>query len=275
MQKSESVNTTIPPSIPIPIPTPIQASSARTPMTEELAGRLKAYAERQARCINGVKDWPAFLSNPTKGLNDGVDASSVQECSYLFHLDPAYSASYPYAFSIPPSSLPSPTRSSPIAHSSPPSPLSLKPSSPAARTLCSVLLVLKTFLHTPPPGLGNQLLSLVSAPHLPHFCSPSLLLILPSRSGQPAALPRLPTTAVLLPPIHPPHPSLSRSGQPAALPRLGNQLLSLVSSFTYALLTNRTLIINPHAQAALFLCDPFAFTPTPSTWTPMDSPTFA
>ncbi|CAI7777096.1 unnamed protein product [Closterium sp. NIES-54] len=40
------------------------ASSARTPMTEELEGRLKAYAERQARCINGVKDWPAFLSNP-------------------------------------------------------------------------------------------------------------------------------------------------------------------------------------------------------------------
>ncbi|CAI5472773.1 unnamed protein product [Closterium sp. Yama58-4] len=124
------------------------ASSARTPMTEELAERLKAYAERQARCINGVKDWPDFLSNPAKGLQVGVDASSVQECSYLYHLDPAYSG-------------------------------------------------------------------------------------------------------------------------------LGNQLLSLVSSFTFALLTNRTLIINPHAQAALFLCDPFAFTPTPSTWMPMDSPTFA
>ncbi|CAI5493519.1 unnamed protein product [Closterium sp. Naga37s-1] len=126
----------------------LAASSASTPMTEELAERLKAYAERQARCINGVKDWPGFLSNPAKGLKDGVDASSVQECSYLYHLDPAYSG-------------------------------------------------------------------------------------------------------------------------------LGNQLLALVSSFTYALLTNRTLIINPHAQAALFLCDPFAFTPTPSTWMPMDSRTFA
>ncbi|CAI5929415.1 unnamed protein product [Closterium sp. NIES-65] len=149
------------------------AASASTPMTEELAERLKAYAERQARCINGVKDWPAFLSNP---------------CS--------------------PSSLPSPTPCSPIARS--------------------------------------------SSTHFSHHHA------------------RTPT----LSPLSPLSP-LSTVFPLVPCPGLGNQLLALVSSFTYALLNNRTLIINPHAQAALFLCDPFAFTPTPSTWMPMDSPTFA
>ncbi|CAI5472766.1 unnamed protein product [Closterium sp. Yama58-4] len=45
---------------------------------------------------------------------------------------------------------------------------------------------------------------------------------------------------------------------------LGNQLLSLVSSFTYALLTNRTLIINPECFPARLLCNPFPY----SSWAP-------
>ncbi|CAI5929371.1 unnamed protein product, partial [Closterium sp. NIES-65] len=45
---------------------------------------------------------------------------------------------------------------------------------------------------------------------------------------------------------------------------LGNQLLSLVSSFTYALLTNRTLLINPECFPARLLCNPFPY----SSWAP-------
>ncbi|CAI5477416.1 unnamed protein product [Closterium sp. Yama58-4] len=45
---------------------------------------------------------------------------------------------------------------------------------------------------------------------------------------------------------------------------LGNQLLSLVSSFAYALLTNRTLLINPECFPARLLCNPFPY----SSWAP-------
>ncbi|CAI5493526.1 unnamed protein product [Closterium sp. Naga37s-1] len=61
-------------------------------------------------------------------------------------------------------------------------------------------------------------------------------------------------------PLLPPH---TRHTRPF-LPGLGNQLLSLVSSFTYALLTNRTLLINPECFPARLLCNPFPY----SSWAP-------
>ncbi|CAI5929315.1 unnamed protein product [Closterium sp. NIES-65] len=45
---------------------------------------------------------------------------------------------------------------------------------------------------------------------------------------------------------------------------LGNQLLSLVSAFVYALLTDRTLLISPAAFNARLLCNPFPH----SSWRP-------